>query len=369
MSAALPVRPDSIGLSWLPLHHDMGLVGGLLIPFHNGFPIYLIGTTDFRNRPWIWLEAMAQLRATICAAPPSAYAVCTKLAARATRKCLDLGAWECALVGAEPISAGTLRRFAAAFASCGFRADALFPVYGLAEATLAVTCPRIRKPPCIDRVDRASVEKYDFAIPSDDADTLEFVSVGAPLPGTEVRIADRNGGPLPERRIGEILVRSATIMEGYVGEQDGTAPIRDGWLQTGDLGYFVEGDLFITGRIKDLIIHGGQNLIPAVLEEIVAAVDGVRAGGAAAIGVRSAELGTEEVCVVAETPLAPAEYPELVTRIREALSGYGVALDRVLLIPPRALPRTTSGKPRRQPLARALASGCPTDVTALGSEQ
>jgi acyl-CoA synthetase (AMP-forming)/AMP-acid ligase II len=347
----------------------MGLVGGLLIPFGNGFPAHMIATGDFRNRPWLWLEALAQFRVTICAAPPSAYAICTQLAPRALRTGLDLSAWECALVGAEPIPAGVLRRFVSAFAPCGFRAEALFPVYGLAEATLAVTFPQVQVPPRIDRVTRASVERHDLAVADDGPDALEFVGVGRPLPGTEVLIADRDGKPLPERRIGEILVRSATLLDGYVGEPDGSAPVRDGWLQTGDLGYLAEGDLFVTGRIKDLIIQGGQNLIPSVLEAIAAGVDGVRASAVAAVGVRSAGLETEKVCIVAETRLAPAEHPLLTKRIREALSGHGIALDRVLLIPPRSLPRTTSGKPRRQLLARALAGGGLAEVIAVGDQE
>src|SRR5262249_6499859 len=144
--AGLPSRPESVAVSWLPLHHDMGLLGGLLFPFFNGFPAHMISTADFRARPWCWLEAMSRFRATICAAPPSAYALCLALAPRALRARFDLSAWECAMVGAEPISAGLLRGFAATFAPCGFRAEAFFPVYGLAEATVAVTFPTLLAP-------------------------------------------------------------------------------------------------------------------------------------------------------------------------------------------------------------------------------
>jgi acyl-CoA synthetase (AMP-forming)/AMP-acid ligase II len=284
MSSALPSGPQATAVSWLPLHHDMGLLGGLLFPFFNGFPAHMISTADFRARPWCWLEAMARFRATICAAPPSAYAICLQLAPRAVRLGLDLRAWECAMVGAEPISAGLLRRFAEALAPCGFRAEAFFSVYGLAEATVAVTFPALLEPTRFDRVDRSRIEQHGLAMPTQEADALEFVGVGRPIPGTDIRITNRHGETLPERTIGEILVRSATLMDGYFGEPSASAPLQSGWLRTGDLGYTAKGDLFVTGRAKDLIIQGGHNLIPAVLEEIVAGVEGVRAGAAAALG-------------------------------------------------------------------------------------
>jgi acyl-CoA synthetase (AMP-forming)/AMP-acid ligase II len=139
MSQALPSHSESVAVSWLPLHHDMGLIGGLLFPFYNGFPAHMISTADFQRQPWAWLETMSRFRATICAAPPSAYAMCVSLAQRLSGANLDLSAWECAMVGAEPISAALLRRFSAAFAPYGFRPEAFFPVYGLAEATVAVS--------------------------------------------------------------------------------------------------------------------------------------------------------------------------------------------------------------------------------------
>jgi fatty-acyl-CoA synthase len=355
MSAALPSSPESVAVSWLPLHHDMGLLGGLLFPFYNGFLAHMISTFDFRNRPWCWLEAMAGCRATICAAPPSAYAIALQLAPRAVRSGFDLSAWECAMVGAEPISAGLLRRFAVALAPCGFRAEAFFPVYGLAEATVAVTFPRLLAPTRFDRVDRPLMECDGKAVAAG-AGALEFVGVGRPIPGTEVRIAGRGGETLPGRTVGEILVRSSTLMDGYLGEPRETAPFRDGWLQTGDLGYLADGELFVTGRAKDLIIIGGHNLVPSVLEEIVAGVDGVRLSGAAAVGVRCPERETERAVIVAETRLEAPEQPALAARIRAALNNHGVIVDQVVLVPPRSLPRTTSGKLRRQELVQALAT-------------
>jgi acyl-CoA synthetase (AMP-forming)/AMP-acid ligase II len=358
MSAALPSRADSMAVSWLPLHHDMGLLGGLLFPFWNGFPAHMISTFDFRNSPGCWLEAMARFRGTICAAPPSAYAICLQLARRAVRSGLDLSAWECAMVGAEPISAGLLRRFAEDFAPCGFRAEAFFPVYGLAEATVAVTFPTLLAPTHFDRVSRSALEREGKAVAAaaDGPGTLELVGVGRPIPGTQVRITGPEMAVLPERTLGEIQVRSDTVMDGYLGEPL-AAPFQDGWLQTGDLGYLADGSLFVTGRAKELIIKGGHNLVPSVLEEIVAGVDGVRAGGVAAVGVRSPRRETELVYIVAETRLETAAHPPLAARIRAALGSHGITADEVVLVAPKSLPRTTSGKLRRRDLALALGAG------------
>lgn len=359
MSRALPSHEQSRGVSWLPLHHDMGLVGGLLFPFYNGFAGHMISTADFQRQPWLWLETMSRFRATICAAPPSGYAICLSLAGRAAASDLDLSAWECAMIGAEPISANLLRRFSAAFAAYGFRPEAFFPVYGLAEATVAVSFPELLSPTQYDRIDRLMVEREGRAIPANpDASALECVSVGRAIPGSEIRIVGESGTALPERVIGEILVRSDTLMSGYYQEPGATEEaLRDGWLRTGDLGYQADGLLYVTGRKKEIIIKGGQNLIPSVLEEIVSNVDGVRAGGVAAVGIRSAQRETEMVCIVAETRFEPSEHGALSQAIRAVLKQHMITVDRVLLVPPRRLLRTTSGKIQRLAIARMLEKG------------
>jgi fatty-acyl-CoA synthase len=348
-----------MAVSWLPLHHDMGLLGGLLFPFYNGFPAHMISTADFRSRPGCWLEAMSRWRGTIAAAPPSAYAMCLQLARRVIQARLDFGAWECAMVGAEPVSADLLRTFAAAFSPCGFRAEAFFPVYGLAEATVAVTFPTLLTSTRYDCVDRAILERDGKAIPSADGlSTLESVSVGHPIPCTEIQIVDASGRSVPDRVVGEILVRSPSLMEGYYGEPEATAAaLRDAWLQTGDLGYQAQGSLFVTGRKKEMIIKGGQNLMPSVIEEIVSGVEGVRMGCVAAVGVWSPEQQTEMVCVVAETRSDGASHAALAGRIRDVLKGHGISVDRVLLTPPKSLPKTTSGKLKRFEVVQALEAG------------
>ena len=361
MSEALPSHGKSVAVSWLPLNHDMGLIGGLLFPFYNGFVGHLLSPADFRARPLRWLEVMSETKATLCAAPPSAYALMLRLSQRAQEAGLDLSRWECAMVGAEPISAALLRRFSDAFAKVGFRAEAFFPVYGLAEATVAVTFPKLLSPTRCDVVDRAALERDGVAVPREAGPgALELVGTGAPIPQTELRIAGPEGELLPERRVGEILVRAPTLMQGYFRDPAATEEVlRGGWLRMGDLGYRADGALFVTGRQKELIIKGGYNLIPSVLEEIAGAVEGVRSGCVVAVGVRSEEDETERVFLVAETKLEAPEWPALIERVQAALKAQGVAVDRILPVEPGALPKTTSGKLRRRAVAEALAANRP----------
>lgn len=360
MSQALPSPEHAVAVSWLPLHHDMGLLGGLLFPFFNDFPAHMLSPLDFRTRPISWLEAMSEFKATICAAPPSAYAICLGLAGRAQSQKLDLSAWEVAMVGAEPISPSLLRRFSDRFSPCGFRSEAFFPVYGLAEATVAVTFPEKLAPTVVDRIDRTRLEREGRAVPVPEEGplSLELTCVGRPIPNTGVKLVDEEDRTVPERTQGEILVRSATLMDGYHGEPGLTSTtIRDGWLRTGDLGYLAQGRLYITGRKKELIIKGGHNLVPSILEEIASEVDGVRAGCVAAVGVRSDLRHTELAYVLAETKLEPEAQGALGESIRERLRANGIAVDHVLLVAPGTLPKTTSGKIRRRAIAEALATG------------
>lgn len=358
MSRVLPSHEASVAVSWLPLHHDMGLIGGLLFPFYNGFVANMMSPLDFRARPLVWLEAMARFKATICAAPPSAYAMLLRLAPKAIAAGYDLSAWECAMIGAEPIAAPLLRRFADAFAPVGFRAEAFFPVYGLAEATVAVSFPRLLAPTRVLRVDRAALERDGSVTPSEEAHALELVAVGRAIPETKLRIVDAAGELLPERRVGEIRVCASTLMQGYYKDLAATeAALAEGWLRTGDLGFVDRGELFITGRCKDIIIRGGLNLIPSVIEDIAAEVEGVRAGGVAAVGVRDPELETEVAYLVVETRLEGQEQKDLRARLDAALQLRGVTVDRIALVAPGALPKTTSGKLRRGEIAAALGRG------------
>jgi acyl-CoA synthetase (AMP-forming)/AMP-acid ligase II len=359
ISERLPSRPSSVGVSWLPLYHDMGLVGGLLYPCFNGFPVYLLSPLEFRRNPYFWLQTISRVRATHTAAPPSGYAVCLRLAARALQDELDLSSLDCAMIGAEPISPRLLRRFAEEFAPCHFRPGAFFPVYGLAEATVAVTFPEPLSPTRVDSIDRDHFERDGHATTAvDGRPALEFVGVGSPLPGTEVAIRDARGQDVPDRQVGRIWIRSDSLMQGYYGDAAATARVlQDGWLDTGDLGYMASGTLFVTGRSKDLIIARGRNLVPSAIEEIVSSIPGVRTDCVAAVGVPSEERATERVCVVAETRAGANQQAGLASAIRDELKVRGISVDHVIFVPPRTLPRTSSGKIKRQLIVQQLQSG------------
>jgi fatty-acyl-CoA synthase len=361
ISRALPLAgPDAHCVTWLPLHHDMGLVGGVLYPLFNAMPVSVMSPLAFRTDPFGWLQRLSDVRATCTPAPPSAYAIAARLAPRAVEGGLDLGALACAMIGAEPIAPALLRGFAEAFAPCGFRPEAWFPVYGLAEATVAVTFPRLLGATEVDRIDRTALERDGRAVPCDEGPAaIELVGVGRPIPGTELRVCCPGGAAAPDRVVGEIEVRAPSLMDGYYGEPEATAEAigDDGWLRTGDLGYRAGGTLFITGRSKDVIIKGGHNLLPAAIEDIAGEVDGVRAGCVAAVGVASQQRATELVYVVCETKVAEEEARRALSRaVRDRLRLRGIAVDHVVLVAPGALPRTTSGKIRRREVARTLLS-------------
>jgi fatty-acyl-CoA synthase len=357
ISHALPAGDDASVVSWLPLHHDMGLVGGLLYPLHNGARLRLLAPVEFQAQPLAWLSALSAERATHTPGPPSAYALVLRLAARAREQGLRLDALRCAMIGAEPISAALLRRFAAAFAPCGFRSEAFFPVYGLAEATVALTFPEPLRPACVAVIDRAELARTGAAVPARDGAALEVVGTGRPLPGVAIRITDAAGVDLPDGRAGHILARSPSLMVRYHGEPEATAEaLQEGWLHTGDLGFVEDGVLFVTGRAKEVLIRGGHNLLPGPIEEVVGAVEGVRAGCVAAVGIRAEALETERILVVAETRLAADAWPDLTDRIREALRRDGVTVDEIVLCAPGSLPKTTSGKLCRAEVARGISA-------------
>jgi len=263
------------------------------------------------------------------------------------------------MVGAEPISADLLRKFAQAFAPVGFQPQAFFPVYGLAEATVAVTFPRLLQSTRIDVIDRARLERHGLATPCiPGAGALELVGVGSPIPRTEVRVIGDDGCPQPDQHVGEIVVRAPSVMLRYFDDRGATSEaLRGGWLRTGDRGYLDSSTLFVTGRKKDLIIRAGHNLIPSVIEEVVAAVAGVRGGGVAAVGVRAAQDETERCHVVAETKFPAEHHPQLARDIRAALESRAIPIDALVFVRPGTLPKTSSGKIRRCAVAEALATG------------
>jgi len=353
IAAGLEMCPTDVGVSWLPLYHDMGLIGTWLLCLHVGLPLTLLAPTAFLARPQRWLWAIHERRATASAAPNFAYELCARRVPAEALEGLDLSSWRAAFNGAEPISPATLARFAQRFAPHGFRPEAMTPAYGLAENSVALSVSPIGRGPKVDRVAREPFQREgraEAAAPGDES-ALEFVSVGRELPGHEVRIVDEAGADLPERVVGRLVFRGPSMTSGYYRQPEATAAITlaGGWLDSGDLAYRAAGEIHVCGRRKDLIIKAGRNLVPQEIEEAAAGVEGVRRGCVVAFGVASAALGTEELVVVAETRVEDAADRDrlegaVTSRVSEAVE---VPPDRVVLVPPGAVPKTSSGKVRR----------------------
>ena len=330
MGAAIGAAASDVFVSWLPLYHDMGLIGAWLGSLYYGMPLVLMPTQAFLARPARWLWAMHRYRATLSAGPNSAYEILATKVPDDELAGLDLSSWRVAFNGAEPVRAATLERFAKRFAPYGFDPRAAAPVYGLAECALGLTFPPLGRDPLVD--------------------ANGLVSCGRPLPGQEVRIVDPAGREAPERAEGRIEFRGPSATAGYFRNPEATrALLREGWLDTGDLGYIAAGELYITGRVKDVIIRGGQHIHPYDLEEAVGALAGVRKGCVAVFGASDRATRAERVVVVAETRLGErAARERLRRRIAElALERLGVPADDIVLAEARVVLKTSSGKIRR----------------------
>lgn len=337
-------------VSWLPVHHDMGFIGSLLVSFYHGCELHLIPTETFIRNPAIWLKTISDARATLSPAPTFSYDLLGSRVSDARLQGIDLSSWRYAWVGAEPIFEKTLRTFNDRFARCGLRETTLKPCYGLAEATLAVTLTKLEDAYKVAWVDQKSLREDGFAeAAAENAQGAAPVTCcGVQIDETEVRIAGETGAELEERRQGRVLVRGASVMEGYLG--DAESPISaDGWLDTGDLGFRIGDEIYITGRAKDLIIRGGVNIHPQEIEKIADSVADVRMGTATAFSCVRFEKGREEIVLVVETRQKDESARAKITEeIRRAVvEGASVQLDHIELAAPGTVPKTTSGKIQR----------------------
>jgi fatty-acyl-CoA synthase len=362
-------RPDAARealVSWLPLYHDMGLLGGLLGPATYPGPCVLVPPEHFLARPALWLRAIARHGGTLSPAPSFAYAYCADRISDDDLRGLSLASWRLALDGAEAVSADAMRRFAERFAPHGFDPASLVPVYGLSEAALAVTFARRGRPLAGLRVDPVRLARDGVVADG----TREIVSVGTPVPGVSVAIRDHAGRELPAGRVGRVLVRSASLFREYLGDPAATArALRDGWLDTGDLGFVHGGELHVTGRAKDVVVVRGANHAPEEFEGALTGIAGLRPGCAVALGVPGAG-GGEGLLVVAERGRDVVEADALLAgRARRAiLERTGIAPDAIRIVAPGTLPRTSSGKLRRaEALRRHLAGALrpPRSVNAI----
>jgi acyl carrier protein len=352
MGAAMKASSSDVFVSWLPLYHDMGLIGAWLGCLHFAAPLYVMSPLSFLVRPETWLWALHRYRATLSASPNFGFELCLNKIADADLEGLDLGSLRMVANGAEPVSAQTLRRFVERFGRYGLAPHAMAPVYGLAECSVGLAFPPLGRAPVIDRIDRERLATQGIAAPArpDDPRPLEIVACGQPLPGHDIRIVDEFGRELGERREGRLEFRGPSATCGYFRNERKTAElIRNGWLDSGDRAYMAGGDVYITGRIKDIIIRAGRHLYPQEIEEAVAAVPGIRKGGVAVFGVADRASGTERVIVVAETrETDPAARAALQAQVLDVATAYaGTPPDEVVIAPPRTVPKTSSGKIRR----------------------
>lgn len=368
---ALQMGPDDIGCSWLPLYHDMGLIGAWLTLMLHGIPLVVMSPLAFLTRPERWLQAISKYKTTIAAAPNFAYELCVRKISDKAMEGVDLSSWRTALNGAEPVNPETLERFYSRFGKYGFRRGAMLPVYGLAEASLAVTMPPVGRGPLVDRVDRETFTSKGVALPTEaeDESAISFVSSGKPVPRHEVIIVDAAGKEVPDRTEGFLWFRGPSATSGYFENPEataklfGTGPAADEsaapWINSGDRAYRADGEIYVTGRVKDIIIKGGRNLYPHEVEELAARAEGIRKGCVVAFGLKDGHSGTEKLVVVAESrEQDAAKRAAQVAAINDCVTqGLGLPPDRVELIPSGSIPKTSSGKLRRDETRQMYMAG------------
>jgi acyl-CoA synthetase (AMP-forming)/AMP-acid ligase II len=351
MQLAVELQETDVLVSWMPIYHDMGLVGGLLLPIHVGMPTYLLSTTAFLNRPESWLRAVSEYRATISPGTNYAYNLCARKLRPERLPALDLSCWTRAVNGAEPIDFQTIAAFQRKFEAYGLPKNASYPVFGMAESTLGISFPKPLAACKVDRISRRSLSENALAVPAPegDSDAIEVVCCGMALPGHRLEIKDpASDRILAEREIGEICFYGPSVCPGYYHEIK-TAGLHEARteLRTGDLGYICDGSLYIVGRLKDVMQIGGANYYPADIESVLQNIPGVRPGRIVAVAIRKPSMGTDFLVIVAE-PKASANQPEISDQIQERVRRHiGLSVGKVVFLPKGRLPLTTSGKVMR----------------------
>lgn len=347
LTTALALDPETdVAVSWLPLYHDMGLVGILTSAMVFGVDLVLAGPQTFMASPARWVRWMSDHRGTITAGPNFSWVLATRALNRLDG--LDLSPMRVALNGAEPVDTRAVEALVAAGARHGLRPGAVFPAFGMAEVAIAGTFPPPLSGLRVDAVDQRVLETERYAAPVDpDADGAKsFALLGRPIPGLEIRVVDADDGRVcRDREVGELQIRGTSVMAGYYKRPDATAATFDGeWLRTGDLAYLLDGELVLCGRIKDVIIVAGRNVFPEDVERSVAEVEGVRAGNVIAFGVNGSRR--EGIVVVAEarTDDLDGVRDGVASRVRQVV---GMSADDIVLVEPGTLPKTSSGKLQR----------------------
>ncbi|OEU55353.1 MAG: acyl-phosphate glycerol 3-phosphate acyltransferase [Desulfobulbaceae bacterium S3730MH12] len=352
MGKAIDATAADVFVSWLPLYHDMGLIGAWLGSLYYGFRLVIMQPLSFLARPERWLWAIHNYHGTISASPNFGYEFCYRRLDDEVLKGLDLSSWRLAFNGAEPVSPETIINFEKRFVPYGFRPEATSPVYGLAESAVGLAFPPLGRGPFIDRVKRGPLIESGQAVVAteDDITALRFVACGRPLIGHQIRIVDESGRELPDRHQGELQFKGPSVTSGYFRNPEKNRSLfRGEWLGSGDLAYIAEGDIFITSRIKDIIIRGGRNVYPHELEEAVGNIPGIRKGCIAVFASQDQNSGTERLIVLAESREKDTEIKEKLHQqiINRAVDLLGMPPDEVLIAPPGTVLKTSSGKIRR----------------------
>lgn len=361
MGERLNAGSRDVFVSWLPLYHDMGLIAAWLGSMYFSVPLVVMSPLGFLARPVSWLELIHQHRATLSGSPNFGYELCLRALTDEQVASLDLSSWRVAFNGAEPVSAVTMERFAERLEPAKLRPEALMPVYGLAEAAVGLCVSPPGRGVVVDRISQDDFADSGLARPAtNDSKALSLVSCGPPLDGYDIRIVDGEGNSLPDRMDGEIEFRGPSATSGYFNNEEKTRELfHDGWLRTGDRGYLANGDLYISGRVKDVILRGGRNIYPYDLEDAIGRVPGVRKGCVAVFGNPDPDTGVEELVVVAETRSKDqAEHARMLGDIRDVtVDVINIPADDVRLVPPHGVLKTSSGKIRRAATRELYRSG------------
>ena len=350
MGRAAQVESTDVFVSWLPLYHDMGLIGAWLGSLYYAYPLVIMSPLAFLTRPERWLWAIHRYRGTLGAAPNFGYELCLRKIADEALAGLDLSSWRMAFNGAEPVSPETVVRFSERFARYGLRAEAMAPVYGLAECAVGLAFPPPGRGVVIDRISRDKFMRTGRAEAGEDADVLRIVACGRPLPGHQIRLVDATGREVGERVEGRLQFRGPSATAGYYrNPQQNSLLFHGAWLDSGDYAYMAGGDIYLTGRAKDIIIRAGRNIYPYELEEAVGNIPGIRKGCVAVFASPDPAAGTERLIVMAEMretdPKAEQGLREKINTV--TLDVLGVPADDIALVPVHTVLKTSSGKIRR----------------------
>ncbi len=354
------IQDGDRAFSWLPLYHDMGLVGFLLSPAMGQVTVDYLATPAFARRPALWLKLMSDNRCTIAYSPSFGYDLSSRRV-NGNAKDLDLSAWRIAGIGGDMVRPDVLMDFSERMSVAGFDAKAFLPSYGMAESTLAITFTDLDKPIRVDCVDRLQYKLHRKAVPAQNLDENSriFVVCGKPIPDHRLEVRNDSGKVLGEREIGHILISGPSLMSGYYGNEAATSAVmsEDGWLDTGDMGYWLDGEIVITGRSKDLILHNGRNIWPQDIEWSAEHVEPIRSGDAAAFAVED-DSDEEEVVVLVQCRVSDQETRNKIKREVAAAVNRSAGVEcRVVLVPPRSLPFTSSGKLSRAGAKNGYLSG------------